>query len=291
VTEGRSWTAPSLAGGRLYLRDFDEIVSLDVSGAARAAAGEPEAPGGPVAARGGAVEPAPAPATVPAEMSVARILARYLEARGGAERWRELDALEIRGDLTVLSKRNPFRELRRKDDLFRLDYSAADAPAIKARDATGPWMLNAWLQPEVGRVTEGPYVAQLERESLFPLLLLDHEKKGIGVELVGRGRIDGVGTIDLLVTLPGGAEETWHLDAVTFREVAIDSRIYDFSQAAEPMDQRTFFDDFREVDGLVLPFRVDWEFNARLESMAVDQVLVDPEIDPAEFSPPSSPGR
>jgi hypothetical protein len=224
-------------------------------------------------------------------MSVARILARYLEARGGAERWRELDALEIRGDLTVLSKRNPFRELRRKDDLFRLDYSAADAPAIKARDATGPWMLNAWLQPEVGRVTEGPYVAQLERESLFPLLLLDHEKKGIGVELVGRGRIDGVGTIDLLVTLPGGAEETWHLDAVTFREVAIDSRIYDFSQAAEPMDQRTFFDDFREVDGLVLPFRVDWEFNARLESMAVDEVLVDPEIDPAEFSPPSSPGR
>jgi outer membrane protein assembly factor BamB len=30
VMEGRSWTAPSLASGRLYLRDFDEIVSLDV---------------------------------------------------------------------------------------------------------------------------------------------------------------------------------------------------------------------------------------------------------------------
>jgi outer membrane protein assembly factor BamB len=27
---GRSWTAPSLAGGRLYLRDFDEVVSLEV---------------------------------------------------------------------------------------------------------------------------------------------------------------------------------------------------------------------------------------------------------------------
>ena len=30
VMEGRSWTAPSLANGRLYLRDFDEIVSVDV---------------------------------------------------------------------------------------------------------------------------------------------------------------------------------------------------------------------------------------------------------------------
>jgi outer membrane protein assembly factor BamB len=32
VMEGRSWTAPSLANGRLYLRDFDEIVSLDIRG-------------------------------------------------------------------------------------------------------------------------------------------------------------------------------------------------------------------------------------------------------------------
>lgn len=30
VMQGRSWTAPSLAHGRLYLRDFDEIVSLEV---------------------------------------------------------------------------------------------------------------------------------------------------------------------------------------------------------------------------------------------------------------------
>ena len=33
VTEGRSWTAPSVANGRMYLRDFDEIVSLDIRGA------------------------------------------------------------------------------------------------------------------------------------------------------------------------------------------------------------------------------------------------------------------
>ena len=30
VMEGRSWTAPSIAHGRLYLRDFDEIVSLAI---------------------------------------------------------------------------------------------------------------------------------------------------------------------------------------------------------------------------------------------------------------------
>jgi outer membrane protein assembly factor BamB len=31
VMTGRAWTSPSLANGRLYVRDFDEIVSLDVA--------------------------------------------------------------------------------------------------------------------------------------------------------------------------------------------------------------------------------------------------------------------
>jgi outer membrane protein assembly factor BamB len=43
VMEGRSWTAPSLANGRLYVRDFDEIVSLDVGGASTKSSQE-EAP-------------------------------------------------------------------------------------------------------------------------------------------------------------------------------------------------------------------------------------------------------
>lgn len=35
VMQGRSWTAPSMANGRLYVRDFDEIVSLDIRGDAK----------------------------------------------------------------------------------------------------------------------------------------------------------------------------------------------------------------------------------------------------------------
>ena len=38
VMEGRSWTAPSIAHGRLYVRDFDEIVSLDIRADAEIAA-------------------------------------------------------------------------------------------------------------------------------------------------------------------------------------------------------------------------------------------------------------
>jgi hypothetical protein len=47
ATDGKSWTAPSLSDGRLYLRDLDEIVAYDLRGPAPAAAdtaGEPDPP-------------------------------------------------------------------------------------------------------------------------------------------------------------------------------------------------------------------------------------------------------
>ena len=36
---GKTWTSPSLSGGRLYLRDQDELVSINVTGSANSGAG------------------------------------------------------------------------------------------------------------------------------------------------------------------------------------------------------------------------------------------------------------
>ena len=185
-----------------------------------------------------------------------------------------------------MSKRSEFTLIRQQGDLFRLDYLMQDVPAIRARDAEGPWMLNAWLQPEVGRVVEDPYKTQLERESLFPLLLLDYEKKGIKVDSLGPGDVEGMATVDLKITLPDGKEEIWHLDAETYLEVATDSQIYDYTQLADPMQQRIFYDDFRDVEGLRIPCQIEWEFWARLETMTVEKITVNPEIDRTRFSPP-----
>ena len=224
--------------------------------------------------------------SVATEITAAEIVARYLEARGGAEAWRAVESLEMKGVFSVVSKRSDFTLIRQKDHLYRLDYLMQDVPAIRGRDAEGPWMLNAWLQPEVGRVDEDPYKTQLERESLFPLLLLDYQDKGIQVESLGPGDVEGMPTVDLKITLPDGKEEIWHLDAESYLEVAADSQIYDYTQLADPMQQRIFYDDFRVVDGLKLPFQIEWEFWARLETMTVEEVEINPEIDATRFSPP-----
>jgi hypothetical protein len=115
---------------------------------------------------------------------------------------------------------------------------------------------------------------------------MDYERRGISVALLGPGDLEGQPTVNLALTLAGGAKETWYLDAQTFLEVAIDSEVIDDTQGPKPLRQRTFFDDFREVQGLVLPFQVDHEFGARLEAMTVDEVVVNPELPDERFAPP-----
>ncbi len=224
-----------------------------------------------------------------AEPTTAEVVARYVAARGGAERWRALGALELTGTYAAFSFYEPFRLIRKRGDLYRLDYVVMGSPAIRARDATGPWGQDPLLWPEAVRVTDEPYKGQLERESLFEPPLIDHRQKGIAVELVGEGEVEGQPTVDLRLTFPGGREELWHLDAESHLEVAIDSEVHDLTQGTAPMRRRTFFDDFREVDGLVLPFQVDHEFGARLEAMTVREVRIDPELPATAFDAPPPP--
>ena len=233
----------------------------------------------------------PAPAAAETELDAAQVMERYLEARGGAERWRALGALELTGTYAAFSFYEPFRLVRKRGDLYRLDYVVLGSPAIRARDATGPWGQDPLLLPQAARITEDPYKSQLERESLFGLLLLDPESRGITVELLGAGEVEGQHTVDLRLTFPGEREEIWHLDAESWLEVAVDSQVVDHTQGPAPMRRRTFYDDFREVEGLVLPFRVDHEFGARLEAMTVEEVILDPELAAADFEapPPSAP--
>lgn len=218
--------------------------------------------------------------------SLEAIVAGNLEARGGGERWRAVGSLHLAGTYAAFSDYEPFELVRARGDLYRLEFSILGGPAIRAHDSVGPWWRHPLLQPESGRLEEGPYKAMLEREALFGPILLDYSDRGIEIEVVGPSEIEGIEALELVLTFPGGSQERWFLDPVSFREVAAEAQVHDFTQSPEPLRQRTFFDDFREVTGLVLPHRVEIEFGHRLETMSVEKAAVDLELEPTTFSPP-----
>jgi len=230
---------------------------------------------------------APAQEAAKESPSAEEIVARYVAARGGADRWSEVHSLRATGSYSAFSFKAGFALLRQRGDFYRLDFEMLQSPAVRARDDSGAWGLHKLLWPEPTRLDESPYNPQFEREAVFGPLLLDPTTRGVSVAALGPGEIDGITTVGLAIVLEDGREEVWHLDAKTYLEVAIESEVVDFTQARDPVRQRTFFDDFRPVDGLVLPHWVEHEFNHRLEGMTIEAWELNPELAPDAFSPPA----
>ena len=316
--DGKAWTAPSLANGRIFLRDHDEIVAYDVRASAIAEAiargdlkGESTLAGDlsvlELAAKQRSLEDA-------AKLNARDVVKRFLAARR-ADRWQDIETLEISGTYHAFSETSDFLMRRARaqpgdtHDLFYLHYTVFEAPAVRAVDAEGPWLQHTFLSPQAVRTTAVPqlaaYTPQMLREAVFGPLFLRVESAGLSVERAGTSEINGRPTVDLKVIFPkpespnsvDGEEprdleapvEIWHLDPETFLEIAVDSQIVDYTQGGQPFRQRAYFSDFREIgDGALMPFHVELEFNARFESMTVGQVDVNPGSDPSVFSPPET---
>ncbi|HET9229569.1 MAG TPA: PQQ-binding-like beta-propeller repeat protein [Thermoanaerobaculia bacterium] len=278
VMEGKAWTAPTLANGRLYLRDNDEILALEMKAA------------GPGAASASA-KPAPSrEATSPSpDLTLGEIVARYEAARGGRERWRALRSIEMQGTFTSFSEEEQFTLRRKRPNLYRFDSRMIQKEMIVAQDSGGPWGLYPLYDMESPARTEDPAVAVMTaRDAEIEPALFDYQEKGHKVVLAGRGNVSGQETLRLELTRSNGWVETWHLDPRTYLEVAVDSKVFDYSQLPQEMQERAYFSDFRTVDGLVIPHRIEREYGARHTVTKVEKVRVNPEVEDGLFAMPAA---
>ncbi len=278
--EGKAWTAPALANGRLYLRDHDEMVALEMK-APGARATSASAP------KGGTAATSPTPAT-PA-LSLEEIVARYEAARGGRERWRALRSIEMEGTFTSFSEDAPFTLRRKRPNLYRFDSRMTRKEMVLAQDAQGPW----WLYPLYGigspaKMEDPPVAVMTARDAEIEPALLGYREKGHKVVLAGRGDVNGQGTLRLELTWSNGWVETWHLDPRTYLEVAVDSKVVDYSQLPQEMQERAYFSDFRTLDGLVIPHRIEKEYGARHTVTKVEKIRVNPEMEDRVFAMPAA---
>jgi outer membrane protein assembly factor BamB len=279
--EGKAWTAPALADGRLYLRDHDEIVALEMKGAGAASASAP-------APKGGTAGASSSPATP--TLTLEEIVARYEAARGGRERWRALRSIEMEGTFTSFSEEAPFTLRRKRPNLYRFDSRMIQKETIVAQDAQGPW----WLYPLYGienpaKIDQSPVIVMTARDAEIEPALFGYQEKGHKVVLAGRGDVNGQETLRLELTRSNGWVETWHLDPRTYLEVAVDSKVFDYSQMPQEMQERAYFSDFRTVGGLVIPHRIEKEYGARQTVTKIEKIRVNPEVEDGVFAMPARP--
>ncbi len=217
-----------------------------------------------------------------ASMTVDDVISKHIEAHGGAARWKQIRSLKMTGMMTSWSKKAPFTITKTSDGRFHLDGVQDEKKLEIGYDGSIAWWDNR-MMGEGAQKIRGADLPVVLRETDFPTPFFDYKEKKHEVKLVGPKAIEGREALALEVKRADGLSETWYLDPKTFLEVARESPGSDFGR---PVPQQTFYEDFRAVDGVKLPFRIDSQWYTRERALEIEKIETNVAVDDAGFKLP-----
>jgi outer membrane lipoprotein-sorting protein len=261
---------------------------------------------------------------VAGSLTAAQIVERHVAARGGVQAWKAVQALQLSGKLEagqgdsykrsmgfvhssnkVQAKQQaaaaasgetkdaddqvqlPFTLDMKRPHMSRMEVVFAGRTAVQVYDGTHGWKLRPFLnrndvEPFTAEETRSTEAAREDLEGP----LVDYAAKGTKVELEKVERVGGSNAYKLKLTLQGGATRHVWIDAQSFLDVKFDGvpRRMD----GKMHDVLVYQTDFRKIDGVMIPFRVETAVAGYPEThkMIIEKATVNPKLDDALFAKP-----
>jgi hypothetical protein len=218
--------------------------------------------------------------------TVDEIVAKHLEARGGASRIAAIESLRMTAKARAQGGREAVvvREVKRPDR-FRLEFTSQGVTGVYAYDGEQGWRVSPFdgeFEPETMR-PEGGRAAIDGGEIGGPLA--DWRAKGHLVELVGRESLEGREAWKLKVTLKNGDARYLYLDARSFLQLRTEAPR---TVAGRPIEVEATYGDYQKTAGVLFPREITIGVKGRPPRLTilVQSVEVNPVLDDARFRMP-----
>ncbi len=215
------------------------------------------------------------------------ILAKNLEARGGADKIKAVKTMRLTGRMTVgPGLEAPVVMEFKRPDKMRMDFTFQGMTATQAFDGKGGWQ----VMPFQGNPNPEPMspddVKNAEEQADVDGPLVDWKAKGHAVELVGKEKVEGTDAWKLKVTMKGGDVRYVFLDADAYLEIRGEGKR---NIRGTEMETEQTISDYKEVGGLVMPhaFEGGPKGSPMRQKMTIDKIELDVELDDARFAMPA----
>jgi hypothetical protein len=220
------------------------------------------------------------------------VVEKHLTAMGGREALGKLTSRTMVGTITVSTPQGdisgPFEAYAKAPNKSRtyikLDLSSFGQGEIAVDqrfDGTTGYMINT-IQGN-SEITGN----QLEnmRNGVFPSPLLKYKEAGMKIEVLPKEKIGDKDAIVLLITPKAGSAARQFLDAESYLPIKMVMKV-DIPQMGGEIEQTTEFSDFREVDGLKIPFQMKITNPAQTLIIKANKVEHNTAIEDSNFAKP-----
>jgi len=227
------------------------------------------------------------------ELTADEVVERHLEAVGGREKIAEIKSLEKSGQYIYNGWEHPIisyhkigRKVREEIEGLRIWATSVWEGHSVVRGTNGK---TVWLKDESrdsDRLTIPPdRIPLILEEADLHGALFDYRSKGHKVELIGQGDVDGTPAHQLRVTLASGVVESWYLDLESFLVLRIEVETEEKERDLE-RPRAWQFDDYRPVNGVMLPFWVYVEESLFAREYIFETIRANVTIADGIFEPP-----
>ncbi len=199
------------------------------------------------------------------ELTVDEIVAKNLAAKGGIEKLRAVTTVRTTGKMRGPRGDIPVTNWTKRPNLMRREIVADGQTQVIAFDGKTLWGINPLVSPKPQEIT-GPGADRTRQDADdFDSALLDYKEKGSKVELVPQEGGTAKG-IHLRITKKNGSVQNVYLNPATFLEDRITMEI---EQKGRTAVVATELSNYKEVDGMMVPFTVRQTFNGQLQGEIV----------------------
>jgi len=221
------------------------------------------------------------------------IIEKGIAAGGGREALAKVTSRATTGTMTVTTPGGDVagtievlnQAPNKTQTIITLDLSAMGAGKMtidQRFDGTNGYASNS-MQGETP-VTSSQIDTQ--RNAIFPSPFLDYKERGTKIELTGKEKVGDTDAYLLLVTPAKGPTSRLWMDATTYLPVKTTTTV----ETAEvgTVEQTMVMSDFRQVDGITMPFKFVGSSAVQTFTVVVTKVEHNVNVDPARFAKPAS---
>jgi outer membrane lipoprotein-sorting protein len=227
-------------------------------------------------------------------LSAEQIVEKNVAARGGLDAWRKVQTMVWFGHVdsaNAPAQDLPFMLALKRPNKTRFELTVLNQKAVRVFDGRQGWKLSPSV---MGNSEFRPYtmdeLKSAHDEQVIDGLLIDHQAKGVDVTLDGIDKIDGHDAYRLGVKLPSGVTRHVWVDAQSFLDVKYDRQA---RGAHGPVTMEVKYSDYKNVDGLQIPFTIESGAAAsgKSDKLTIDKLSLNPPLDDAMFTRPASQGH
>jgi outer membrane lipoprotein-sorting protein len=223
-----------------------------------------------------------------AAQTIDEIIAKSIEARGGEAKLRAVKSVRMTGHIEVgPGMIAPMSLVVKRPGMVRMEFTLQGMTAIQAYDGKAGWDVMPFQGKKDAEPMAADDVKEMADQADLDGPLMDYKAKGHSVEYLGKEKVEGSDAYKLKITKKNGNVETTFIDADSGLEVKTIAKI---TQQGNEVEAESTYSDFRNVDGLILPFSIE---QGRVGSpqkakITMEKVEINPDLSDAQFQMPAA---